>query len=66
MWNLLDPMGRDWPRHLYRPGDAERSRLEFMLFPQGRLTEGDLAAAERLARSRAEPRSDTRAAPIAR
>jgi hypothetical protein len=51
MWNLLDPMGRDWPRSMYRPGDAEQHRLEFMLFPQGRLTEEDLAAAERLART---------------
>jgi len=22
MWYLLDPMGRDWGRHAYRPGDA--------------------------------------------
>ena len=51
MWNLLDPMGRDWPRRSYRPGDAEQSRLDLMLFPQGRLTEEDLAAAERLART---------------
>lgn len=51
MWNLLDPMGRDWPRNVYRPGDAELARLEVMLFPQGRLTEEDLAAAERLART---------------
>ncbi len=51
MWNLLDPMGRDWPRHIYRPGDAEQYRSELMLFPQGRLTEEDLAAAELLART---------------
>jgi len=51
MWNLLNPMGRDWPRNMYRPGDAEQYRLEFMLFPQGRLTEEDLAAAELLART---------------
>ena len=49
MWNLLGPTRRGWSRHLYRPGDAERSRLELILFPQGRLTEGDLAAAEGLA-----------------
>jgi tetratricopeptide (TPR) repeat protein len=36
---------------LIRPGYAERCRLEFMLFPQGRLTEEDLAAAEHLART---------------
>jgi len=51
MWNLLDPMGRDWPLLRYRPGDAEQHRLEFLLFPLGRLTEEDLAAAERLART---------------
>ena len=50
LWNLLDPMGRNWPRATYRPGDAERFRLEVMLFPQGRVTEEDLAAVERLAR----------------
>ena len=51
MWNLLDPMGRDWPKTRYHSGDAERYRLEFMLFPLGRLTDEDLAAAERLART---------------
>ena len=51
MWNLLNPMGRDWPRRNYRPGDAELSRLESLLLPQGRLTEQDLAAAQRLART---------------
>ena len=51
MWKLLDPMGRDWPRSIHRPGDAEQYRLEFMLFPQGLMTEEDLAAAERLART---------------
>ena len=50
-WNLLNRMGRDWPRNLYRPGGAEQSCLEFMLFPLGRLTKEDLAAALRLARS---------------
>jgi hypothetical protein len=51
MWNLLDPMGRDWPQTRYRPGDAEQHRLEFLLFPLGHLTEEDLAATERLART---------------
>jgi hypothetical protein len=51
MWNLLDPMGRDWRRNVYRPGAAERYRLEFLLFPLGRLTEGDFDAAEGLART---------------
>ena len=51
MWGLLDPMGRDWPLRLHRSGDAERTRLKFLLFPMGRLTKEDLAAAERLALS---------------
>lgn len=51
MWNLLNRMGRGWPRHHYIPGDAEQCWLELMLFPRGRLTEEDLAAAERLART---------------
>lgn len=51
MWNLLHPMGRDWPRRLYRPGRAEHARLEWLLFPTGRLTEEDLAAAEELSRA---------------
>ena len=60
MWDLLDPMGRDWPRRFHRQGNAEHSRLETLLFPTGRLTEGDLAAAERLAeagKNRASMRS---------
>jgi uncharacterized protein DUF4062 len=51
MWDLLDPMGRDWPRTIYRPGTAEICRLAYLLFPCGRLTEEHLAAAERLARN---------------
>ena len=51
MWNLLNPMGRDWPRGSYRPGEAELSRLGSLLLPQGGLTETDLAAAEELART---------------
>ena len=50
MWNLLDPMGRNWPRSIHRPGDAEQCRLEFMLFPRGLMTDEDLTAAERLGR----------------
>lgn len=49
VWGRLDPMGRDWSRALYRPGDAEfhyaRSR-----FWQGRLTEDLIARADSLAR----------------
>jgi Domain of unknown function (DUF4062) len=51
MWNLLDPMGRDWPRPIYRPGNAEYIRLELLLFPRGCLTAGDLDGVERLART---------------
>jgi hypothetical protein len=51
MWALLDPMGRDWSRIGYLPGLAEQCRLEFMLFPQGRLAEKGIATAELLARS---------------
>jgi Domain of unknown function (DUF4062) len=52
MWQLLDPMGRNWPLHLYRPGDAECSRLARLLFPLGRLTEEELVAAEGLPANR--------------
>jgi hypothetical protein len=51
LWHLADRMGRDWPRHLYRPGDAEGYRLRLMLAARERLTEGDFAAAESLART---------------
>ncbi len=36
-WRLLDPMGRDWPRHLYRQGDAE------LLFASTQRWQGTLA-----------------------
>jgi hypothetical protein len=49
MWNLLDPMGRDWSRHLYRPGMAEAHLVRFR-FTEGRLHEADLLRAETLAR----------------
>ena len=51
MWNLLDSMGRDWPRRFHRPGDAERSCLELLEFPRGRVTEDSLAVAEDLSRT---------------
>ena len=51
MWNLLDPMGRNWSRRSFRSGDPERIRLEAMLFPTGCLTERDLTAAERMGRT---------------
>ena len=47
-WSLLDPMGRAWPRAVYRPGRAEQHYAEFH-FWQGSLQEAHLAEAERLA-----------------
>ncbi len=50
MWQILDPMGRNWPRRLYSPGDAE-SVYAFFCFFQGKLTEEHLTCAEQLARA---------------
>jgi tetratricopeptide (TPR) repeat protein len=50
MWSLLDPMGRDWPRYLYRPGEAEYLFAAFQ-FWNGALREEQLLDAERLART---------------
>ena len=50
MWQLLDPMGRDWRRSIYRPGNAETSCVWYH-FEEGTLTERDLCKAEDLARS---------------
>jgi hypothetical protein len=47
-WQILDPMGRDWPRGGYRPGDAEYRFARFQ-FWQGTLQEAQLATAEQLA-----------------
>jgi hypothetical protein len=49
MWQLLDPMGRDWSRGTYRPGDAEYYYALFR-FWKGDLTEERLAQAEQLAK----------------
>ncbi|HEX6183377.1 MAG TPA: DUF4062 domain-containing protein [Pyrinomonadaceae bacterium] len=49
MWQLLDPMGRDWSRSRYRPGDAEYAYAVFQFY-RGTLKEEHLANAERLAR----------------
>ncbi|MBE0542599.1 MAG: DUF4062 domain-containing protein [Verrucomicrobia bacterium] len=49
MWRILDPMGREWSRNNYRPGSAESAYARFN-FRRGRLKEGDLARAERLAK----------------
>jgi tetratricopeptide (TPR) repeat protein len=50
MWQLLDPMGRTWPRWTYRPGEAEAdyARLRFWL---GDLKEKHLTQAEQLAKA---------------
>lgn len=58
LWRLLDPMGRDWERYIYRPGHAESS-FAWDRFHRGILSEAHLAQAERLAsegRSRREIR----------
>ncbi len=49
MWSLLDPMGRDWPRNLYRSGQAEWA-LAWFRFTQGELQKTDLMHAETLAK----------------
>lgn len=47
-WQLLDPMGRDWLRPIYRPGSAERIYAQIQYW-KGALQEAHLVAAERLA-----------------
>ena len=47
-WQLLDPMGRDWSRATYRPGDAEFEYARFQYW-KGSLQEKHLTAAEGLA-----------------
>ena len=37
-WDILDPMGRNWPRAAYRPGAAEGAHAQFR-FWQGDLSE---------------------------
>jgi tetratricopeptide (TPR) repeat protein len=49
MWQTLDPMGRDWPRYVYRAGKAELAYAAFC-FVQGTLTADLLDEVERLAR----------------
>ena len=48
-WRRLDPMGRDWSRSLYRPGDAEQWFAEFR-YRYSELRDEDLIKAENLAR----------------
>jgi len=47
-WGLLDPMGRNWTRNLYRQGEAEQSFAESQLW-QGTLAEHHLTSAAELA-----------------
>lgn len=47
-WRLLDPMGRRWPRSVYRQGQAEYLFADFQ-FRQGTLQEDHLTAAATLA-----------------
>ncbi|MCP4612543.1 MAG: DUF4062 domain-containing protein [Planctomycetes bacterium] len=49
MWHLLNPMGRDWYRGIYSPGNAEYS-YAFFRFYQGDMTEEHIIHAEQLAR----------------
>jgi hypothetical protein len=48
LWDIIDAMGRDWNRNVYRPGDAEQHYAHFR-FWQGDLSERHLTNAERLA-----------------
>ncbi len=48
MWRLLDPMGRDWSRNLYRQGEAEKA-FAYCRFWQGTLHEELLTTAATLA-----------------
>ncbi|MDB6024178.1 MAG: hypothetical protein JWM68_401 [Verrucomicrobiales bacterium] len=47
-WAVIDPMGRNWSREIYRPGYAELLYADFQ-FNQGTLQEEQLAKAESLA-----------------
>lgn len=47
-WRLIDPLGRDWGRAVYRQGDAEWNFALFQFY-QGSLQEKHITAAEILA-----------------
>jgi hypothetical protein len=47
LWEILDPMGREWDRGVYRPGMAEKAFVTF-LFRAGILDDPALTRAERL------------------
>ncbi len=48
IWAMLHPMGSNWSRGVYQPGNAEHQYAQF-LFAQGKLEAAHLAKAERLA-----------------
>jgi tetratricopeptide (TPR) repeat protein/predicted phosphodiesterase len=48
MWLLLDPMGRNWPRNIYRLGEAEYNFAQYN-FGQDKMIEEHLLCAEKLA-----------------
>lgn len=48
MWQVLEPMGRDWARSDYRPGEVEHHYAVSRLW-RGDLREQDLSLAEQLA-----------------
>jgi hypothetical protein len=50
LWNLIEPMGRDWSRAGYRPGYAEFWFAQYR-FWRGDLEEKHLAGAEQLTRT---------------
>ena len=56
MWDPLNPMGRDWSRAAYRPGDAE-SWYAVAQFWQGKPNESRLASAQELAEKGNNPRT---------
>ncbi len=50
MWQLLDPMGRNWDRAIYRPGAAEYDYAKFRFY-KGDLTNEIIERAEQLAKT---------------
>ncbi|MBT4866500.1 MAG: hypothetical protein HON53_15460, partial [Planctomycetaceae bacterium] len=50
IWQLLDPMGRDWRRNLYRPGHAEQCYARFRFYKE-EMTKEHLDHAEQLAKT---------------
>lgn len=50
VWDLVERMGRDWPRAVYRPGNAEAS-YAFYRFLRDEAREEDFTRAQELARA---------------